>query len=308
MADQYYTKRDVAEHLILLTEMILAVSDEWGDDTVWVEPSAGEGAFFHAFPDRYEKIGMDIAETRGAIRQQDYLTWSGLELPSNTDKVVVVGNPPFGKRYKTAMDFIWKSAGIASSVAFVLPIAFQRYSLHKKMPGGFKLVSDIQLEPDSFITPKGKEYSINTAFQIWTRLGDVKGPDGDMRLYSKPAISHPDFTFYWYNATKEAEKWFDKDWDFAVPCWGFNDYDRRETCAACCEKQKHWMLFKPHTDEAAMILSVGLDFGKLASTIGTIVPGFCKSDVVAAYSDFKEWYAGHKAWCEFKLSEREGRP
>ena len=126
----------------------------------------------------------------------------------------------------------------------------------------------------------GKDYNLRCCFQVWA-LG-FEGQT-DKRIAHKPSTSHPDFEIYQYNRTELAEKYFDFDWDFAVPRQGYQDYNRKEFSKGSCERRLQWIFFKAKNKKTLKRL-LAIDFVKLSKkNIGT--PGFGKADVVAEYEE-----------------------
>lgn len=270
--DQYYTKPDVAKECL---RKLLRVFPRT-KSTHFLEPSAGDGSFYFLLPET-QRTGVDIAPQAKGIKKADFLKWKSRLGPS--EKVVVIGNPPFGHRSRTAIAFFNRAATMADTIAFIVPRQFQKYSVHSKLDKDFRLIKDFEIEENSFYTPDGKDFGVRCVFQIWTRK---KTRHKDLRLKTPPPIAHLDFTMYQYNNTKEALKVFKYDWEFAVPRQGYEDYRRRETRADKCEKNKQWILFKPHNDIARERL-LKFDFVSLAKK-NTAIYGFGKADVVMEYN------------------------
>jgi len=274
--DQYYTKNIVAARCFVGLKKELP----WGNGKFFIEPSAGDGAFFSILPARH-KIGIDLDPQMKGIKKADFLKWRAPE--KKTEKYVVIGNPPFGKRSSLAIDFFNHSAKMADVVAFIVPRQFQKYSVHSKIANDFRLIVDRELPDNSFRTLDGKDYSVRTVFQIWTRR---ETRHKNLRILTPPPIRHDDFEMYQYNNTPQALKAFDEDWDFAVPRQGFEDYSRREFDKNNCEPRKQWILFKAKTDEVRERLDK-LDFANIARK-NTVVYGFGKADVVMEYQRLYE--------------------
>lgn len=211
------------------------------------------------------------------VKKADFLAWGPpRKIPGG---YTVIGNPPFGHRSSLAVDFFNHSAEMADIVAFVVPRQFQKYSVHSRLNRSFRLIRDYELEEKSFFTPDGKDFGVRCVFQIWTRLETA---DQNLRILTPPPIAHGDFDMHLYNNTPQALKVFKKDWDFAVPRQGYEDYSRREKESRRCEKNKQWMLFKPRT-RAAFHRLWNFDFANLAKR-NTVVYGYGKADVVNEYS------------------------
>jgi len=85
----------------------------------WIEPSAGNGAFFKLLP-KNNRTGLDIKPLNDEIVKQDYLKYG---LPKNK-KNIVLGNPPFGHRGVMALNFINHSKN-ADYVCFILQCFLQ---------------------------------------------------------------------------------------------------------------------------------------------------------------------------------------
>lgn len=246
-------------------------------DLFFVEPSAGRGDFYKCLPPG-RRIGFDLAPKYGKILQGDFLQLR--EVPAPRSKTMVIGNPPFGRRGKKAVEFFCKGAEIADTIAFVVPAVFRKYSVHKQLARDLQLIWSARLPENSFYTTGGNGYRVNTEFQVWTRL-PIQGRCEDKRLLAPPPVTHEDFCLYQYNNTREAEKVFKNNFDFAVPCQGWQDYTRREENPDRCERSKQWMLIKANCKSARHRL-FHLDYERLAQN-GTIVPGFRKHDVVGEY-------------------------
>lgn len=274
MLDQYYTKSDAAREC---WETLLGVLPVRADRARFIEPSAGDGAFFDLLPAR-RRVGLDVAPRRSGVRKQDFLTWE--YRAKDRSLQVVVGNPPFGSRGSLAVRFVNKAAEIADTVGFILPVNFRKFSIHRQLREDLRLIAARPLPRNSFRLRNGKDYEVNTEFQVWTRL---PGGAADLRQFSPAPIAHRDFLLRQYNNTPEALKVFREPFDFAVPCQGWQDYARRERDADRCEKNKQWMLFKAGSGRVLERL-LRIDYGALALRTGTSTPGFRKNDLVREYA------------------------
>lgn len=267
--DQFYTKPDIAKECWDLLHSAIEVSEE----TTYIEPSAGEGSFFRLMPHN-RRTGCDLEPKCEEVEQRDFLKgWR----PKGKKPFVAVGNPPFGHRAKTALQFVNKCARYADTVAMILPATFSKYSVQKHLPQDMRLIASLNLD-NAFYRADGNPYSVNSVFQVWTRK---ETEHRDLRLRTPPPTSHPDFEMWQYNNTREALKVFDETFDFAVPRQGYEDYGRRETNESDCERKKQWILFKGKNPQITNRL-INMDFEKL-SQLNTVTPGFGKADVVEAY-------------------------
>ena len=250
MFDQFYTKRDRAKDCFSFFVETMRQEDRDINRMFFIEPSAGEGSFFDLLPlDR--RMGMDTEPKHEAVMRGDFLSWNlGLNWSWNVSlndracyprkDTVVIGNPPFGKRSRLAIEFFNCATLIADTIAFIVPVAFRKYRIHTLLHRDFCLIASYDLPRDSFYTEKQCNYEVNTEFQIWTSL-PLKNID--MRLRTCPPINHSDFFLHQYNNTQEALKVFNNKFVFAVPAQGYQDYSRREKNSAECEKNKQWILF-----------------------------------------------------------------
>lgn len=277
MIDQYYTTPETAEKCVaFFRERTRNLFVAGG--VQYVEPSAGAGDFLACLP--AGTLAMDTAPQNTRITKQDFFSFAG---PPDThrDNVAVIGNPPFGRRGRLALDFCVHASQFASTIGFILPMCFAKYATQKHFPQGYKLVGEMPCEKDAFYTPDGKPYNVGAVFQIWTSLETRLK---DSRILAPPPIAHPDFELRQYNNTRQAEKVFALPFDFAVPCQGYQDYARREKNSAGCERNKQWMLFANCASKAREVLW-NIDFAQLAHMASTVTPGFRKHDVVREYAN-----------------------
>ena len=250
-------------------------------DLFFLEPSAGTGAFYKLLPPQ-RRLGIDLVPRCDQVKAQDF--FKVLDLPFSPKDTIIIGNPPFGKRGKLAIDFFNHAACLSDFVAFIVPINFRKFTVHKHLDSSMRFISKLSLPRDAFHLETGKSYSVNTEFQIWTRLVSAHP---DMRQYKPLPIRHPDFQIWQYNNTPDALKVFQNPFDFAVPCQGWQDYSRRETDEKQCERHKQWILLKAKNPTVLARLTA-INYERLAQECATTVPGFRKADLVKAYADYYE--------------------
>jgi hypothetical protein len=157
--DQFYTNDRVAASCV--QRIIDAVP--LTRDYLWVEPSAGNGAFLRPLPASCSTIGLDIDPKAKGILLQDYLAW---QPPAG--KIIVFGNPPFGRQSSLAKAFISKSCEFATVVAFILPKSFTKPSMYRAFDKSFHLLQSVELEKNSFVV-NGLPYDVPCVFQIWQK-------------------------------------------------------------------------------------------------------------------------------------------
>ncbi len=280
--DQFYTKDSVAEGSLKIGLDVLKKLGYKLDETAFLEPSAGAGAFVRAL----KKVGakkvysFDIDPKHNYIKKLDFLTQDLSKTLPDRSKLVAVGNPPFGKRARLAIGFVNRCLTYADTVIFILPLQFDKFSAQKQILKNAKLVYKAKLDWDSF-TFKGDDYEVRCCLQIWTTRNSKFA---DLRIRSAPHTSHADFEMWQYNNTREAEKYFDKTaygWHFAVPRQGYKDYSIKESDPSKLDRRTQWIFFKANNKRALANLHK-LDFHKLSHK-NTSTPGFGKADVVEEY-------------------------
>jgi hypothetical protein len=128
--DQFYTKKEVALKYYQITDSFLQKNHIEID--MWLEPSAGTGAFYNLLP--INKIGIDLEPKIENVIEHDFLTYI-LE----DKRYVTIGNPPFGKNSSLAIKFFNKCAEKSEVIAFILPKTFKKDSVINKLNKNFAL-------------------------------------------------------------------------------------------------------------------------------------------------------------------------
>jgi hypothetical protein len=165
--DHYCTKPEVAE--VCWNKFLKYLKKEKVDLTkyTFIEPSAGQGAFYNLLP-KNRRIGIDVVRESPEYIQQDFLSW----LPEDKNKrYICVGNPPFGYRAWLALSFVNHAGLFSDYIAFIVPMAFQSNgkSNVKDRIKGFHLVHQSSLPPESFIDIDEKIVKVNAIWQIWKK-------------------------------------------------------------------------------------------------------------------------------------------
>jgi predicted RNA methylase len=151
--DKFYTKKETALYCIHKIENIESY------DKI-IEPSAGNGSFSLQLTNCE---AYDIEPGDSSIAKIDFFT-----IRENISKrILVIGNPPFGKKAKLAIDFFNHASFFATTIAFIVPLQFRKWSVQKNLDFRFKLVLDIDIPKNSFYIDS-KEVDVNCCFQIWT--------------------------------------------------------------------------------------------------------------------------------------------
>lgn len=157
--DKFYTVPAIAKHCIDTINELVPLE---GFDLV-IEPSAGNGSFFNLI-DHCNKVGMDLSPEAENIIKCDFFDYS----PSNpSQRILVIGNPPFGRVSSLAIRFFNHAARWADVVAFIIPKSFRKTSIQNRLCLEFHLIrdDDIPNKPCSFIPALG----VKCCFQIWVR-------------------------------------------------------------------------------------------------------------------------------------------
>ena len=105
--DEFYTQRSVAAQC--WDTLVPVLRDlGLGDDAFFIEPSAGDGAFYDLLP-LGRRVGFDIEPRHCEVYNFDFLSGNYV-CPNPADAMVIVGSPPFGKRGKMAVNFFIKGS------------------------------------------------------------------------------------------------------------------------------------------------------------------------------------------------------
>lgn len=163
--DQFYTKREIAELCVKsIYDTLSWVSEE---ETLWVEPSAGAGAFLGIGADK-RIIAIDKEPKYDGVVRGDFLTWEA-PVDSSEKPLIFFGNPPFGRQGSIAKKFLEHCcAQGADALAFILPRSFMKPSMYGCIPADFHLLHQSELPKNSFEVNK-KDYDVPCVFQIWER-------------------------------------------------------------------------------------------------------------------------------------------
>jgi len=155
--DKFYTNPTIAERCL----RSVGSRYNWNDWGLVIEPSAGNGSFLTQIPSN-AKIGLDIVPEHPDIQTQDFLTYTP---PTNIGKILVVGNPPFGRVSSLAIKFFNHASQWADVIAFIVPRTFRRISVQNRLSLQFHLVLDEEIPMGSF-TPS---MMAKCCFQIWEK-------------------------------------------------------------------------------------------------------------------------------------------
>ena len=237
MKDQFYTTNAVAAQCVCDIVSILKPKTQ-GEAAkyLWIEPSAGKGAFIRNAPKRVEVIGIDIEPKAPGIVETDFLEWTP---PITTKKIISFGNPPFGKQSSLAKAFIKKCCGFSEIVAFILPLSFTKPSMSRAFDSKFHCILSKELQGDSFEINEGVPYDVPCVFQIWQKRKDARKAEKDVSPEHFAYIKSPD--------TDACDTAFRRVGVYAGRCFKIV-----ENPAAFSKQSHHFMLFdevaRPHMD------------------------------------------------------------
>jgi len=164
--DKFYTDPSYSNKCI---EKVLELYPSW--DLI-VEPSAGNGSFYSQIPANYKKIGLDISPEHPDIQTHDFFEYYPTSLKGTNHRILVIGNPPFGRVSSLAIKFFNHAAEWANVIAFIVPRTFRKISVQNKLHENFKLVYDeeVPTKPCCFSPPM----MVKCCFQIWEKTADKR--------------------------------------------------------------------------------------------------------------------------------------
>lgn len=158
--DKYYTKDTTVNFCINLIKQYIQIDQ---NDLI-IEPSAGNGSFISGIKTLSSNfLFYDLEPEHCEIIKQDYLS---IENEFKSNKIHIIGNPPFGRQSSLAIKFIKKSCLFCDTISFILPKSFKKDSLKKTFPLHFHLIFEIDLPYKSFLVD-GIENDVPCIFQIW---------------------------------------------------------------------------------------------------------------------------------------------
>lgn len=186
--DKFYTKPEIVDKCLSHFS-----ETEWEEWDLIVEPSAGNGSFLLKIPSK-NKIGLDISPEHPDIIKKNFFEFvptftlcdEKSEDESDKRKILVIGNPPFGRVSSLAIKFFNHAAKWCDVIAFIIPRTFRRISVQNKLDKNFHLLLDeeIPTNPCSFY-PK---MMVKCCFQVWEKR------DYERKII-KLKTTHPHFNF-----------------------------------------------------------------------------------------------------------------
>jgi len=289
---QFYTDQNIAKQCFLI--MKETIPKLITKKKIFIEPSAWTWSFITVVKKyKYQIKWFDIEPKHKDIIKKDFLKEDICNLKQLKANNIIIGNPPFWKRSKWAIEFFNKATEYSNIIWFILPNQFKKYSAQNKLNENFKLIKEIDLEEKAFYIIKNwkqKSYNVNCVFQIRIHKNlDKKNKYENLRIINKPPIKHNDFEMYQYNNTKQSLKIFNNEFDFWVLAQWYGNYNEKITDRHKFSMRKHRVLFKAKNKKVLERLKK-MDFEKLSKK-NTTTPWFRKADIVKEYERIlkKEW-------------------
>lgn len=155
--DRFYTPDDIVQKCLSIINL-----DQY--DCI-IEPSAGTGSFLKYLPET--TYAYDIEPNGKAITKQDWFTLDKTQFKGN--KILVIGNPPFGEQNRLAIKFFNEAAKFCDTIAFILPLSFKKDSIQNNLNLSFSLENEIILNEVSFNVKNEYELKVPCVFQVWVK-------------------------------------------------------------------------------------------------------------------------------------------
>ena len=172
--DQFYTNNDVAKYCYNELLNVIKKQNINIKNAVWLEPSAGNGAFYSIMPE--PKLGIDIDPKIDNIIKHDFFTY---DLPKAN--YITLGNPPFGKNSSLAIKFFNRCAEKSEIIAFIVPKTFRKDSVKNKLNLNMELIEECEIKDFSF-NIEGKIVSVPCVFQIWKKVPYLRNKIKSLKL------------------------------------------------------------------------------------------------------------------------------
>ena len=166
--DQFFTPQPTVEYCVKKSKEILLSLGEELDDILFIEPSAGDGAFLSHLP-KDQTLAMDIERRARGIFERDFLSFKP-DFDTGSKTVVLIGNPPFGLRGNLALRFMNHACDFVDYVCFILPQLFESdgKGAPRKRVKGLNLYHSESLKTD-FYDPENRNIPVKVIFQVWAK-------------------------------------------------------------------------------------------------------------------------------------------
>jgi|GEM_PF-1123337 len=264
--DKFYTPNDVAARCVSRLMGVIGMRP----DDLYIEPSAGAGAFCAHLPAE-RLIALDVAPEAPGIETQDFLRF---QFPEHDARLILIGNPPFGHNGALARQFLRKAMERADIVAFILPGSYAKRSMQRGINRFFHLAFEEVLADQAFETPAG-EHKVRTVYQIWVRRAEAR----DLRPEQMPEA---DFIFV--RDISDANLVIRRVGARAGAVFGVPDVAANPASPKGYSRNSNYFIRAEGCDPVVLMIRLqGLDLSALAQD--GIMPSLSKPDILAAYND-----------------------
>lgn len=266
--EQFFTPIDTAQQCVELVRDLIDLTHV----ELYVEPSAGDGVFFELLPPG-QRVGIDIEPRHPEIVRSDFFDWR-CELPP--ERVLIIGNPPFGQRGALAMKFLNYALTLADTVAFIVPRSFQKFTFLNRVSTTHELVA-MQPLVVPYRTDKGTTV-VNTVFQVWRR-------GVEPRPLIERSTHHVDFDMRHAHLSRisDEERYELVQWaDFAIAQVGAN-FSPKDVSDV--RKGSHWFIKSRSPEVREIFEEANYDFLAGHNVAHT---SLAKADIVAAYEEARK--------------------
>jgi hypothetical protein len=158
--DTFMTKPALAARLYEVAKVKIAEHKISFDR--WLEPAAGDGAFFSLLPEG--SLGIDITKSIEGVIEHDFLSFTNF----GNYTYATIGNIPFGKNASLAIRFFNHAGRVSAVIAFIVPRTFRKPSVQNKLDPHFHLIHEEAIPNASFLH-LGVEVHVPCVFQIWQK-------------------------------------------------------------------------------------------------------------------------------------------
>jgi len=277
--DKFYTIPSISAECI----NIVGSKYDWSLWDLVLEPSAGKGSFLLQIPSD-KKIGIDIEPCHEDIQKCDFFNYIPLpsdilnEKKTKLPRILVIGNPPFGKVSSIAIKFFNHGAKWAEVIAFIIPRTFRRISVQNKLNKNFHLVHDNEIPtyPCSFSPPM----MVKCCFQIWEKRKDL-------RPIIKLDTTHTDWDFLPFGPLDDKGQPTPPDGaDFSIRAYGGKCGEIKyteEELKTLRPKSWHWIKSRINKDILISRFNI-LDYSNSLNTARQNSMG--KGELVSLYNDY----------------------
>ena len=249
---------------------------EYRDWDLIVEPSAGNGSFLDQIPN-VNKVGLDIQPdpAHPQIIKQDFFDFFP-HPTTNKTKILVIGNPPFGRISSMAIKFFNHASKWANVIAFIIPRTFRRISVQNKLHNMFHLVYDeeVPTKPCCF----APAMMVKCCFQVWEKKATI-------REFVVLPMKHDDWEFVSFGPKDDqGQPTPPVGADFAMRAYGGKIGEIKAT-ALHELRPKSWHWIKSNIDQSELILRFNkLDYSNSTNTARQNSMG--RGELVNLYSTY----------------------